>query len=121
MRLHVDDLVHLVLPRRDDEDVEPAETAHRVGDDRIAIGLGRAAPVDRRDIGPELAAGRGDRVESLLVAAGDRDLGASAGEHFGGQGAERAGRADNQRALAANVEERERIAQEVAHGLTPGG
>ena len=99
----------------------PAEAAHRIGDDRIAIGLGGAAPVDRFDVGAEVAAGRRNRVEGLPVAAGDGDLGARPCEHLGGEGAERAGRADDQRAPATNVEEREWIAQEVAHGLTPGG
>ena len=89
--------------------------------DRRAGSLGFAATVQRLDLGAELAASRSDLVEVRLVAAGEHDLRPSACEHLGGKRAEGPGRAGDDRHLAADIEQRQRILEHPVHGLTPGG
>ena len=60
-----------------------------------------------------------DLVERLLAAGDQDDLGAGAGEHLGGERAERAGGADDDRHLAGDVEQRERIREGMRSRLRP--
>ena len=64
---------------------------------------------------------RSRRVERLLAAGDQDDLGAGAGEHLGGKRAECAGGADDDRHLAGDVEQRERILEGCVHRFAPGG
>jgi hypothetical protein len=55
-----------------------------------------------------------------LIAGGEQRVGAGAGQHLGGERPERAGRAGDDCDLAADVEQREGILEEIfGHGELP--
>src|SRR5229473_1165587 len=122
-RLLVDDLRYLVEAGGDHQDVEPAEGRHRGGDDRVAIFRG-AWPLrnDRgndRALAAQCLAFGGDFLEFVLPARRQRDVGAGAGEHLGGERAERPRRAGYDRRLAPDVEQGGGVFQEiVGHGFS---
>ena len=116
-RRHVGDLGHIVLAGGDDEDVDPAEAGDGVGDDALAGRLVRRTRIDRQNL--RIAAG-GRRPGKCRGVAGDqRELRACAGQHLRGDRAEGAGRAGDDRHLAGDVEQGERIGERV-HDLASG-
>ena len=85
---------------------------------QLASELGRLATIST--LRAELSRIRAATFFELGGLAGaEHHVGAGAGQHLGGERAERAGRAGDDRGLAADVEQRERVLQEIfGHGTT---
>ncbi len=79
--------------------------------------LGRIATLST--LPPQRLAFGGDLLQFVGIAGRKHDIGAGAGQHLRGERAERARRAGDDRGLAADVEQRERVLQKVfGHGST---
>ena len=98
----------LLLAGCDHQNVDAAEFLDRRLDDRVAVRLGAGAHGDDLGLAAELLAFGGDLLQLGGIAGRKHDIGAGAGEHLRGQRAERAGRAGDDRGLAADIEQRER-------------
>ena len=109
------------LPGRDHEDVDPAEAGYRSLDDSGACVFGGRTNVHRLDACAHAAAVLRDGLEFSRLAGRQDKMGAGAGEHLGCKGAEGPRGAGDDGNLAADVEQRKRIGQPVAHGFAPGG
>ena len=118
---HVDDLGDVVLTRGDDEDVHPAETFDRLGDNNVAGRFARRAPGDLLHVRAALAALGGDLGELFRLAGRQHELRAGGGQCFRGDGAECAGSAGDDRDLSFDRKEGERVGGSFGHGFTPGG
>ena len=116
-RLLVDDLGDLVPSGGDDENINASEAADRPSDDRVAICFRARALGDGLDFPAELFAFGCDFFQLGSIIGAEHDIGARSREHLRRKRAKGAGRASDDRGLAANLEQGKRILQEVlGHG-----
>jgi hypothetical protein len=89
------------------------EALDRRLDDLVAVRRRARTDVDGLDLGAEFLAIRRDLLQRLGAARRQHNIAASAGKHLRRERAERSRSAGDDRGLAFDVEERERIFQEV--------
>ena len=101
----------VVLAGADDQNVELSEFVDCGLDQLVAIGFRIRPDRDALDLGAErFAFGRG-LLQFVRLAGGNHEIGAGTGQHLRGKRAERPGRTGDDRGLALDVEQGERIFQ----------
>ena len=101
------------MPEATHQDIDAAEPLDRRLDDLVAVRLRARAHVDGFDLAAELLAFRRDLLQRLGAARREDDDCSRRRRALRGERAERAGRAGDDRGLAAHVEQGQRVFQEI--------